>query len=47
MEDRIRDLITDALEKAGIPHDSDGTSIWVDDPETGKSYYVSIGGCEE
>ncbi len=46
MEDRILDAITSAFENAGFSFDTDGTSVWVDDPETKKTYYVSIGGCE-
>lgn len=46
MDDRIRDLITDALEKAGYSYDTDGTNIWVDDESDGSTYSVSIALCE-
>lgn len=32
MKDRIIDIITDAIEKAKVQFDTDGTNIWVDDP---------------
>lgn len=32
MKDKIRDIISDALEKANIQFGTDGESIWVDDP---------------
>ena len=32
MKDRILDIITDALERAKMKFDSDGESVWVDDP---------------
>ena len=32
MKDKIRDIITDALEKANVKFDTDGENIWVDDP---------------
>ena len=46
MEERIRDAITSALENAGLDFDTDGTNIWVDDPETNRTFYVSVGECE-
>ena len=32
MKNRILDIITDALERAKMKFDSDGESVWVDDP---------------
>lgn len=42
MKDRIRDIITDALEKAKVKFDTDGENIWVDDPN-GIEPSISIG----
>ena len=42
MKDMIRDIITDALEKAKVQFDTDGENIWVDDPN-GIKPTISIG----
>ena len=42
MKDMIRDIITDALERAKVRFDTDGENIWVDDPN-GINPTISIG----
>ena len=46
MKDRILKIITDALAKAGEQFDSDGESVWVDDPDGGsQSFVIGVNEC--
>lgn len=46
MKDRILKIITDALAKAGERFDSDGESVWVDDPNGGRqSFVIGVNEC--
>ena len=46
MKDRILKIITDALAKAGEKFDSDGESVWVDDPDGGRqSFVIGVSEC--
>jgi len=47
MKDRIRNTIEAALKGAGIAYETDGETIWVDDPETGATHFIGIGECEK
>ena len=45
MKDKILKAIMDGLEAQGIASQTDGGTIWVDDPASKKCFYIGIEEC--